>query len=133
MGSLFIFYSFQIVNDKDDNDKERVDDAFSNENNVGIKFINNSWSTLIYDHQLLILWSKVVSILDWILEKKYLKTNHNHNITVMRSRDTENSLSFNGIHYIKVFYIEDSPQFTFWPVNDSSDVPTSLILYLITS
>lgn len=130
------FYSFQIVNDKDDNDKERVDDddAFSNENNVlGIKFINNSWSTLIYDDQLLLIWSKVISILDWILEKKYLKTNHNHNITVMRSRDTENSLSFHGIHYIKVFYIEDSPQFTFWPVNDSSDVPTSLILYLIIS
>ena len=136
MGSLFIFYSFQIVNDKDDNDKERVDDddAFSNENDVlGIKFINNSWSTLIYDDQLLLLWSKVISILDWILEKKYLKTNHNHNITVMRSRDTENSLSSHGIHYIKVFYIEDSPQFTFWPVNDSSDVPTSLILYSIIS
>ena len=67
------FYSFQIVNDKDDNDKERVDDddAFSNENNVlGIKFINNSWSTLIYDDQLLLIWSKVISILDWILEKK---------------------------------------------------------------
>ena len=76
MGSLFIFYSFQIVNDKDDNDKERVDDddAFSNENNVlGIKFINNSWSTLIYDDQLLLIWSKVISILDWILEKKIFK------------------------------------------------------------